>query len=118
MYPFVDFSLISIDETRTKYATIFMSILINKQNNDKFKFKKMFLLQSEIIPLSFLPTGGLFCKDATHINLSKAFDALDHTILLEKLRHYGIRDTELQLINIYISNIYQLTEVNCYKLNR
>ena len=27
----------------------------------------MFLLQSGIIPLSFLPTSGLFCKDATHI---------------------------------------------------
>ena len=44
-----------------------MRILINKQNNDKFKFKKKFLLQSGIIPLSFLPTSGLFCKDATHI---------------------------------------------------
>ena len=46
-----------------------MRILINKQNNDKFKFKKMFILQSGIIPLSFLPTSGLFCKDATHIYL-------------------------------------------------
>ena len=44
-----------------------MRIIINKQNNDKLKSKKMFLLQSGIIPLSFLPTSGLFCKDATHI---------------------------------------------------
>ena len=44
-----------------------MSILINKQNNDKLKFKNLFSLQSGIIPLSFLPTSGLFCKDATHI---------------------------------------------------
>ena len=27
----------------------------------------MFLLQSGIIPLTFLPTSGLFSKDATHI---------------------------------------------------
>ena len=29
----------------------------------------MFLLQSGVIPLSFLPTSGLFCKDATHMFL-------------------------------------------------
>ena len=50
-----------------------------------------------------------------YIDLSKVFDTLDHTILLEKLRHYGIRDNELQLIKSYLSNRYQLTEVNGYK---
>ena len=30
--------------------------------------KPYFLLQSAIIPLSFLPTSRLFCKDATHID--------------------------------------------------
>ena len=50
-----------------------------------------------------------------YIDLSKAFDTLDHTILLKKLRHYGIRDTELQLIKNYLSNRYQFTEVNGYK---
>ena len=39
-----------------------------------------------------------------NIDHSKAFDTLDHTILLEKLWHYGIRDTELQLTNNYLSN--------------
>ena len=41
-------------------------ILINKQNNDILK-KIKFLLQSGFIPVSFLPTSGLFCKDATQI---------------------------------------------------
>ena len=50
-----------------------------------------------------------------YIDLYKAFDTLDHTILLEKQRHYGIRDTEVQLIKNYLSNRYQLTEVNGYK---
>ena len=47
-----------------------------------------------------------------YIDLSKAFATLDLTMLLERLRHYRIRDTELQLIKNYLSNIYQLTEVN------
>ena len=32
--------------------------------------KKKFILQSGIIPLSFLPTSGLFCKDAIHIYIN------------------------------------------------
>ena len=32
-----------------------------------------------------------------------------HTVLLEKLRYYGTRDTELQLMKNYLLNIYQLT---------
>ena len=43
-----------------------MRILINKLNNDKFKFKK-FLLQSGSIPEDG-QKSGLFCKDATHIH--------------------------------------------------
>ena len=50
-----------------------------------------------------------------YIDFSKAFDTFDHTILLDKLRHCEIRDTELQLTNNYLSNTYQLTEVNGYK---
>ena len=36
-------------------------------------------------------------------------------LLLGKLWHYGIRATEIQLRNNYLSNRYQLTEVNGYK---
>ena len=40
------------------------------------------------------------------IDLSKAFDSLNHYILLDKLKHIGIRGLPLQLIESYMSNRY------------
>ena len=38
------------------------------------------------------------------IDLSKAFDMIDHEILLHKLLHCGIRVTPYSLIKSYLSN--------------
>ena len=45
------------------------------------------------------------------LDLSKAFDTLDHKILLDKLHHCGIRETPLKLLKSYLSNRQQFVEV-------
>ena len=38
------------------------------------------------------------------LDLSKAFDTIDHTILLHKLKYYGLEQSTLRLIESYIKN--------------
>jgi hypothetical protein len=49
---------------------------------------------------------------ALYIDLSKAFDTLDHSILIHKLRHYGITNTELNWFSSYLTDRSQYVEVN------
>ena len=50
-----------------------------------------------------------------YLDLSKAFDTLDHNILFHRLRHYGIRGSCLALLKSYLSERKRFVEFNGVK---
>ncbi|KAG8241184.1 hypothetical protein J6590_108557 [Homalodisca vitripennis] len=46
------------------------------------------------------------------LDLSKAFDIVPHSELIEKLNHYGLGDVELSLFSSYLSDRYQFVKLS------
>ena len=62
-------------------------------------------IDKKIIPF------GLF------VDFSRAFDCVDHELLLLKLNRYGVRGHALNIIKSFLSNRYQIVEINGKKSN-
>jgi len=56
--------------------------------------------------------GGLFC------DLQKAFDCVNHDILLAKMEFYGIPGLVNKLMKSYLENRYQRVTVNDTECNK
>ena len=50
---------------------------------------------------------------APFTDLSKAFDSLDHNLMLAKLNAYVFDYNSIKLIQCYLTNRYQIVKVNC-----
>ena len=46
------------------------------------------------------------------IDFKKAFDLIDHKILLSKLKHFGVAAKELSLFENYLKDRYQIVHLN------
>ena len=60
-----------------------------------------------------LVDGNIGCGDS--VDLKKAFDAVEHQILLTKLNHYGIRGVLNDWFKSYLSNRSQYVSINGYE---
>ena len=79
----------------------------NILNSNQFGFRKGLSTESAIIQFINNIHNGLNKRRHTiaiFMDLSKAFDVLNHNILFEKLEHYGFRGKFLDLLTSFVSN--------------
>ena len=96
--------------------TIFLRHLIKyweKNNlfyNCQFGFQKQ---RSTSFAITYLHELILEQRDGSDsvsdifLDFAKAFDCVEHQILLEKLKHYGVKGNVLKLLSWYLTNRFQ-----------
>ena len=73
------------------------------------------LAVTELIDRVLLNIDNKQVPFAVFMDLSKAFDTLDHKILIDKLHHYGIRGISLMWFESYLSKRTQYVEIDNFK---
>ena len=70
------------------------------------------LASLELIDRIHIDLDSKKCPIAVFMDLSKAFDTLDHDILLYKLSRYGVKDKELSWFRSYLTGRKQFVDIN------
>ena len=95
-----------------------LEIFINKHSilcNNQFGFRENHSTHMALLDIIDSITQHLDNRCYTlgvFIDLSKAFDTIDHNILLHKLENYGIRGTALSWFQSYLSNRMQMVDID------
>ena len=81
----------------------------------QYGFREKHSTQMAALELIDIDAGSV--PIAIFIDLSKAFDTLDHNILISKLQYYGINGVALRLMRSYLSNRKQFVQLGTYSFN-
>ena len=84
----------------------------------QYGFRKDFSTAHTIVNLidnreSAIDNKQFVCE--VFIDLKKAFNTVDHNVLLEKIQHYGIREIAHQWFKCYLENRKQFVSINSVK---
>ena len=94
---------------------------LNKNNvmyNLQFGFRQQYSTSHALINITenirkALNDGNVGC--GVFVDFQKAFDTVDHQILLSKLNHYGIHAVSNDWFKLYVSNCNQYISINGYE---
>ena len=113
--------LTSLSKVFEKAVYIQLSKYFNSNNlfyNSQYGFREDHSTEHASLELIDKITTDLEKKRnsiAIFMDLSKAFDTLNHNILLHKLQYYGLNDTPLRWFASYLFNRSQYVEINKVK---